>query len=156
MVIDISDTTNELSDEELALIEQLVRFIAKAESVPNHAEISVNFVDDVAIQALNLQYRNKNEPTDVISFAMQESISQELQIQTDDSFPLMLGDIVISVDRANNQAKTYNHSFKREICFLTMHGFLHLLGYDHLRSTDEKVMFARQHELLRDFGIERA
>lgn len=156
MVIDISDATNELSDEELDLINRLIRFIAKKERVPNHAELSVNFVDDPTIQALNLQYRNKNEPTDVISFAMQESITEELNIQVEESFPILLGDIVISVDRAKNQAKAYNHSFKREISFLTVHGFLHLLGYNHSKPAEEKMMFAKQNELLRDFGIERS
>lgn len=156
MIIDISDATNQLSSEKLALVERLLRFIAEREKVPQLAEVSVNFVDEVAIQALNFQYRNKNEPTDVISFAMQDSISEELQILGNDSFPILLGDIVISVDQAKNQAKSYGHSLKREISFLTVHGFLHLLGYNHLEPDDEKVMFARQNELLEDFGIERA
>lgn len=116
--------------------------------------MSVNFVDNREIQELNRNYRQKDSPTDVISFAMQETGEGEVNILGLD-MPVILGDIVISVDRAKEQAEEYGHSIEREFAFLTIHGFLHLLGYDHLTEEDEKEMFGKQNEILSDFGIER-
>jgi len=156
LIVDIADQTNELSAESISLIERLIHFLAKEESIPDRAEVSVNFVDAKTIQSLNLQYRNIDEPTDVISFAMQELSDEEMMIQTDESLPLTLGDIIISVDQAKEQATTYNHSLTRELGFLTVHGFLHLLGYNHLTKETEQEMFTKQEHLLQAFGLERS
>lgn len=155
MIVDITDTTEQLSKEQIDLIEQLIHFIATKENVPSRAEVSVNFVDIKTIQSLNLQYRGLDEPTDVISFALQDETKEEVNIQEDETMPLVLGDIIISLEQAKEQAKSYNHSLNRELGFLTVHGFLHLLGYDHLTEKDEKVMFTKQNQLLQEFGLER-
>src|SRR5699024_10336090 len=127
----------------------------KQEGVPLHAEMSLNFVDNEQISNINSNYRKKNEPTDVISFAYQETSPEEIKIKDHAHMPYMLGDIIISVERATEQAATFNHSIERELGFLTVHGFLHLLGYDHIEKSDEEVMFKRQEAILKEFGLER-
>ncbi|TQS74575.1 rRNA maturation RNase YbeY [Ornithinibacillus gellani] len=154
MHIYFHDRTASVSSDIITMLQDLLRFAATKESVTNEAELSVNFVDDAEIQELNRNYRQQNRPTDVISFAMQEPVEGELPI-VGDHLPLVLGDIVISIDRAKAQAGEYEHSLEREIGFLAVHGFLHLLGYDHLNEADEKKMFGRQDELLEEFGLER-
>ncbi|WP_404453489.1 rRNA maturation RNase YbeY [Oceanobacillus kapialis] len=154
MYIDFHDNTNTVISDYIDTLQQLITFAAEQEDIPSEAEISINFVDNKEIQELNRNYRQKDAPTDVISFAMQESLDEELEI-VGAEMPLILGDIVISVDKAKEQAEEYNHSFERELAFLTLHGFLHLLGYDHIKKEDEIVMFKRQDEILGAFGIER-
>lgn len=154
MHIDFHDQTNSIPADYIDLLQRLLEFARKQEGVSVEAEMSVNFVDDEEIQELNRNYRQKDQPTDVISFAMQDTVEGEMDIQGID-IPMILGDIVISVDRAKEQAEEYGHSLEREIAFLTVHGFLHLLGYDHLTEADEKEMFAKQSNILSEFGIER-
>ena len=98
---------------------------------------------------LNKNYRKIDRETDVITFALEdnEEVNEEEH--------RLLGDIYISVDKAKSQALEYGHSFKREICFLAVHGFLHLLGYDHMKKEDEEVMFKLQEEILDSYGITR-
>lgn len=155
MIADITDTTSQLPAETIALIDRLLQFIADRENIPDNAELSVNFVDEKTIQSLNLEYRGLDEPTDVISFALQEVTEGELAIQADEQMPLILGDIIISIEQAKDQAIAYNHSLERELGFLTVHGFLHLIGYDHLTKADEEIMFNKQNQLLQAFGLER-
>ncbi|WP_067727380.1 rRNA maturation RNase YbeY [Oceanobacillus damuensis] len=154
MYIDFHDNTNSVPTDYIDLIQRLLNFAAKKEGITSEAEMSVNFVDNKEIQELNRNYRQKDTPTDVISFAMQESVEGELEIVGED-MPLTLGDIVISVDKAKEQAMEYGHTDERELAFLTVHGFLHLLGYDHMNKADEEKMFKRQEEILGEFGIER-
>ncbi|RHW33156.1 rRNA maturation RNase YbeY [Oceanobacillus profundus] len=154
MYIDFHDETNTVTSDYVDLLERLLQFAADKEGISKEAEMSVNFVDNKEIQALNRNYRGKDAPTDVISFAMQESVEGEIEIVGED-MPLALGDIVISVDKAKEQATEYEHSYERELAFLTLHGFLHLLGYDHMNKSDEATMFKRQEEILGAFGIER-
>ncbi|PAV29031.1 rRNA maturation RNase YbeY [Virgibacillus profundi] len=154
MHIDFHDKTKSVPTDYIDLLQRLILFAAEKEGVSKEAEVSVNFVDDNEIQELNRNYRQKDMPTDVISFALQESVEGELDIIGED-IPLALGDIVISVDKAKEQAEEYNHSFERELGFLTVHGFLHLLGYDHMKQEDEEKMFKRQEQILGEFGIER-
>lgn len=154
MEIDFHDQTNTVSSEHMNLVEQLLSFTAIKEKLPNNAEVSITFVNNDEIQEINRTYRNKDQPTDVISFALEEQLEDELDIIGDD-IPLVLGDIVISVDKAIEQAEDYRHSFERELGFLAVHGFLHLLGYDHIEEADEKIMFAKQAEILGEFNLER-
>lgn len=154
MYIDFHDSTNSVPADYIDLLHRLLLFSAEKEGISREAEISVNFVDDKEIQELNRNYRQQDHPTDVISFALQETVEGELDIIGDD-IPLVLGDIVISVDRAKEQAVAYDHSLEREIGFLTVHGFLHLLGYDHQERQEEAIMFQKQEDILRKFGIER-
>ncbi|QDP40643.1 rRNA maturation RNase YbeY [Radiobacillus deserti] len=154
MQIDFQDATNQVKPEHIELVEKLLVQAAQLENVAEDAELSVSFVDNDEIQIINRDYRNKDKPTDVISFAMQENVDDEPEIMGDNG-PLLLGDIIISVDKAEEQAKDYKHSFERELGFLAVHGFLHLLGYDHMNEEDEKKMFGRQEEILHAFGLSR-
>jgi probable rRNA maturation factor len=154
MQIDFIDATNEVDKKYIDLIEQLLQFTANQHEIPENAEISVNFVGNDEIQQTNRTYRGKDAPTDVISFALEEKTEGEIEIIGED-LPLALGDIIVSVDQAKVQAETFHHSYKRELAFLTVHGFLHLLGYDHMSEEEEKEMFQLQEEILGEFGIER-
>src|SRR5699024_10080466 len=154
MHIDFHDQTRSVPTDDIDLLQRLIIFTAEREGVSREAEVSINFVNNKEIQELNRNYRQKDQPTDVISFALQETVDGELDIVGED-IPLVLGDIVISVEKAEEQAREYNHSFERELCFLAVHGFLHLLRYDHLTEKDEKEMFQKQELILGDFGIER-
>ncbi|ACJ33226.1 Predicted metal-dependent hydrolase [Anoxybacillus flavithermus WK1] len=154
LIIDFIDETNEMTEEQMNLIEQLLQHAAKEEHVPDEAEVSVTFVDNEKIREINRDYRGKDQPTDVISFALEEMGEEEIAIVGAD-VPPVLGDIIISVPKAREQAEQYGHSFMRELGFLAVHGFLHLLGYDHETEEEEKVMFAKQEQLLQQFGLTR-
>ena len=117
---------------------------------PSHAEVSVAFVDDEAMAELNLNYRGKVGPTDVLSFALEEG---EEFIVPDDA-PLMLGDIIISAERAKAQAEEYGHALEREIVYLLVHGLLHLAGFDH-DNENEGDMNALNEEIVRELGYLR-
>ncbi|MBR1416405.1 MAG: rRNA maturation RNase YbeY [Bacilli bacterium] len=113
------------------------------------AYLSVIFVDNKEIQEINRNYRNIDRVTDVISFALEDNNEQIIGDR-------ILGDIYISIDKMKEQATLYNHSEKRELSFLTCHGLLHLLGYDHVNSKEEeKIMFDLQDEILSSLHIER-
>lgn len=152
--IDFLDETNEISEEQTDYIGKLLNFAAKYEEINEECEVSVTFVSNEKIQEINKEYRNKDSVTDVISFAMEEMGEGEMKL-TGLDMPRVLGDIIISVSRAQEQAEEYGHSFMREIGFLAVHGFLHLLGYDHETEEDEKEMFSRQKDILNEFGLQR-
>ncbi|MFD1066364.1 rRNA maturation RNase YbeY [Oceanobacillus locisalsi] len=154
MLIDFQDETNAVSEQHKELVEKLLTFAGTEENVTSEAEISISFVDNEQIQVINRDYRDKDQPTDVISFAMQEVEDDEMEI-VGEGLPVVFGDIIISIDKVKEQAQTYNHSFERELAFLALHGFLHLLGYDHMNKEEEQKMFQRQDDILGEFGIER-
>lgn len=151
--IDYFDETNEVDERYTEMIQNLLEVAAKREKVAE-AEMSITFVTNERIQELNATYRGKNQPTDVISFAMEDMGEGEDELVAAD-MPRMLGDIVISIPRTKEQADEYGHSFMRELGFLSVHGFLHLLGYDHMNEADEKIMFGKQKEILDEFGLHR-
>jgi probable rRNA maturation factor len=152
--LDFIDETNELQDGDIEMLEKLLNFAAEKENVEDDSELSVTFVTNERIQEINREYRDKDRPTDVISFAMEELGEGEIPLIGAD-MPRVLGDIIISTAKAREQAAEYRHPFSRELGFLTVHGFLHLLGYDHEIEEDEKKMFSRQKELLDEFGLQR-
>lgn len=153
--IDSHDETNELTEEQIKTVEELLQFAADVEDVSEGAELSVTFVTNERIQEVNREYRDKDQPTDVISFALEEMSEGELEIVGGDQ-PRVLGDIIISIPRAREQAEEYGHSFMRELGFLSVHGLLHLLGYDHMTDSEEKVMFTKQKEILNNYGLKRS
>ncbi|WLR49884.1 rRNA maturation RNase YbeY [Bacillus tianshenii] len=154
MNIDFIDEQGFLSEEDRTEMNKLLQYAATKENVEKDAEMSVTFVDDAEIQQINRDYRGKDNPTDVISFALEEMGEGELEIQGTD-LPRMLGDIIVSIDRMKEQAEEYGHSMQRELGFLCVHGFLHLLGYDHMNEEDEKIMTNRQKEILEGYGLHR-
>lgn len=122
-------------------------------------EVSVMFTDDEEIRVLNKLHRNIDRATDVLSFPMFEYDDSGRIIEEYADFnkdgEMLLGDIVISLERAEQQAKEYGHSFLRELGFLTVHSMLHLFGYDHMTKEDEEEMFSLQNEILSGMGLER-
>ncbi|MEC1522932.1 rRNA maturation RNase YbeY [Neobacillus niacini] len=154
LMIDLVDETNQLSDEQMQDIETLLNFAADKENVEDNSEVSVTFVSNERIHEINREYREKDAPTDVISFAMEELGEGEIEL-IGEELPRVLGDIIISIPKAEEQAKEYGHSFIRELGFLSVHGFLHLLGYDHMEKEEEEKMFSRQKEILDEYGLTR-
>ncbi|WP_025114289.1 rRNA maturation RNase YbeY [Lysinibacillus fusiformis] len=154
LTIDFTDETNEVAAQHTELVEKLLQHAASVENIEPETEVSVTFVTNDTIQDINREYRGKDQPTDVISFALEELGEGEMAV-TFEGMPRVLGDIIISTDRAKEQAEEYNHSFERELGFLAVHGFLHLLGYDHMEPEEEKVMFTKQDEILQTFGLGR-
>ena len=116
------------------------------------AELSVTLTDNAHIHAMNREYRHIDRPTDVLSFALNES---EEPAVTGGPAVNVLGDIIISVERANEQAAEYGHSLRREVAFLTVHGMLHLLGYDHMEEADRLEMEKEQKYVMEQLGIPR-
>ncbi len=134
-----------------ALIRRAVKASLEYEKVTFAPEVSVTFTDNEGIRELNASHRNIDRATDVLSFPLFEK--EDLTEATDGD---ALGDIVISLERAREQANEYGHSFEREVAFLTVHSMLHLLGYDHETSeADEKEMFFKQEEILKTIGLVR-
>ncbi|MEC5261049.1 rRNA maturation RNase YbeY [Bacillus amyloliquefaciens] len=155
LLIDIVDETNSVSADALQEVEKLLQFAAKKEGVQDQAEVSVTIVTNNEIREINRDYRGKDTPTDVISFALEEEGEDEVEIVGAD-MPPVLGDIIISADRTKEQAEEYGHSFMRELGFLAVHGFLHLLGYDHMTKEEEEEMFSKQKDLLDEYGLTRS
>ncbi|MCA1063442.1 rRNA maturation RNase YbeY [Rossellomorea sp. AcN35-11] len=154
LLIDFIDETEKVTEEETNLVQTILNFAAQKEEVEDDSEVSVTFVTNERIREINREYRHKDQPTDVISFALEELGEDEVEI-IGAQLPRILGDIIISIDRAKEQAEEYNHSFSRELGFLALHGFLHLLGYDHMEEEDEKKMFQRQKDILDEYGLKR-
>jgi len=152
-----------ISDELIALLDKLLQKAGEAEGV-TEGEVALTFVDDENIHELNRTYRGIDRPTDVLSFAMQESLDDELEIVYEvdddeadqlDAMTDVLGDIIISIERAQQQSEDYGHSLNREIGFLFVHGFLHLLGYDHQDEASEAEMMGKQEAALSQVGLLR-
>nr|MDH3099004.1 rRNA maturation RNase YbeY [Bacillus velezensis] len=155
LLIDIVDETNSVSADALQEVEKSLQFAAEKEGVQDQAEVSVTIVTNEEIREINRDYRGKDTPTDVISFALEEEGEDEVEIVGAD-MPPVLGDIIISADRTEEQAEEYGHSFMRELGFLAVHGFLHLLGYDHMTKEEEEEMFSKQKDLLDEYGLTRS
>lgn len=123
--------------------EKMINSIFK--NINSNKEFNIIFVTKEEIQRLNREFRKIDRVTDVISFAL---IDDKDIIKTDE-----LGDIFICLDKAFEQAKEYQHSENREVCFLAVHGYLHLCGFDHMTKEDEEIMFSKQEEILQKAGI---
>ena len=150
----------ENKQEQIAItyrLKMLIRAAVEAtldyEQYGNPVEVSVTFVDNKEIRALNSKYRNVDKATDVLSFPLFDYSGEEDEPPVDELMG-MLGDIVISLEQAEKQAKKYGHSFEREAAFLCVHSMLHLLGYDHeTGEEDEADMRKRQSEILSLMGL---
>lgn len=135
--------------EDITFLETFIDFCLNKLSLEK-CIFNIILVSNDEIKKINKEYRNIDKETDVISFALEDNNDVTYQ----DNIRL-LGDIYISIDKMNQQATLYEHSTKRELSFLTIHGLLHLLGYDHMNEEDEKIMFDLQEELLHGFEITR-
>jgi probable rRNA maturation factor len=135
--------------EELETVEKVLYSAMEKEKLKD-TSFNLIIVDNKYIHELNKTYRNIDRETDVITFALEDD-----ETVVNGSDERILGDIYISLDKAKSQAEEYGHSLLRELSFLAVHGFYHLLGYDHMTEEDEKVMFGKQKEVLDDYGITR-
>ena len=135
--------------DEIDVVKKVINYAIKKEKLKN-VSFNIIIVDNKYIHKLNKDYRNIDKETDVITFALEDDnsliIGEDVRV---------LGDIYISIDKAIYQAKEYNHSLERELSFLAVHGFYHLLGYDHETKEEEEVMFKKQEEVLDECGIKR-
>lgn len=157
MGVDIQfyNQTSESVETYEAMITTVVNETIKQENLTNEMlECSFIFVDNEQIREINANYRQKDAVTDVITFAIEDEMPEEIKIQGI-PMPRMLGDVFISLPRTREQAERYGHSFERELSFLAVHGCLHLLGYDHIEPEEEKIMFGKQEDVLNALGIRR-
>ena len=151
----------ENEQEKLPLIYKMKMLVREAiettldfEDFQNHCEVSVTFTDNEGIHELNKKFRGVDKPTDVLSFPLFD-FEGETEEPPIDEVMSNLGDIVISLEKAKEQAEEFGHSFERETAFLCVHSMLHLLGYDHERSEEEDVeMRSKQSEIMKIMGLE--
>ncbi len=152
-----NETDEIISDKQIDELNAVCCEIMKNEECNFDAEISLTFTDNEGIREINCQYRDIDRPTDVLSFPMLEfgDDEEDAEFETENGL-VMLGDIVISIERAREQAKELGHSLRRELAFLTAHSMLHLLGYDHVDDpVGEKLMIEKQDKALNGLGLRR-
>lgn len=158
MDLQLIDETKHVTDHQLDLVRGVLEYAANYLSLPENTEMSVTLMDNKHIHEINKKYRGIDKPTDVISFAMEEDGDEDDIILPSDmefEMPKNLGDLMISMEKVAEQAEYLGHSQDRELGFLTVHGFLHLNGYDHMKAEDEKEMFSLQDEILNGYGLQR-
>lgn len=131
-------------------INEVAAICLREEQIPQEAEVDLLFVDNEAIREMNREYRDKDSATDVLSFPMYEA-DEEI----DEEEEILFGDIVISLERAQEQCQEYGHSLEREVMYLLVHGLLHLAGYDHMEEEEKKEMRAQEEKLLAVIGAIR-
>ena len=129
----------------------------KVENLPNDKLlVSITLTNPENIRKLNSEYRNIDKETDVLSFPMFEKEELENKINSQDfEYEDVLGDIIISIDRVKEQAEEYGHSFEREFAYMIVHGFYHLMGYDHIKEEDKAIMRPKEEKVLNKLGITR-
>ena len=164
MYVEMIDETGQVSEAIKKQILDLLQFAAEKTGKDNK-EMAVTFVTNERSHELNLEYRDTDRPTDVISleYKPESSLSfseEDLEENPElaemlDEFDAYIGELFISVDKAREQAEEYGHSFEREMGFLAVHGFLHINGYDHCTPEEEKEMFTLQEEILTAYGLKR-
>ena len=152
MTLLIDNRTNfELTDEIKETLEKVCLKSLQYEEFNEDCEISLSIVTNDEIHDINKQFRNIDSPTDVLSFP-QLTFEEGEEADVNENGEIVLGDIIISIDRAKEQAEEYGHSLKRELAFLSVHSMLHLMGYDHMVPEEEEDMFRRQKEILIEAG----
>jgi len=141
----------EVSESLLKKVREVIEASLEYEGIDTECEVSLVFVDNNQIQDMNRDYRSKDQPTDVLSFPQYDDLTNM------DDYPeeLALGDIVISLERAQEQAQEFGHSLEREVCFLTAHSMFHLFGYDHDTDENRQIMRVREEAVLEKLGIQR-
>lgn len=164
MYVEMVDETGQVSPKMMEQTLDLLQFAAEKLGKQNK-EMAVTFVANERSHQLNLEYRDTDRPTDVISleYKPEKPFNFDEDDMADDpdlaemleEFDSYIGELFISVDKAHEQAETYGHSFEREMGFLAVHGFLHINGYDHYTPEEEKEMFTLQEEVLTAYGLTR-
>lgn len=143
--VDNRQSKVEITEEIMEVLERVIEEVLIFQEKPLDSEVSISFVDNEEIRELNRQYRGIDRETDVLSFPI------------DDDFifdgPLLLGDVIISAEKALEQSKDFGHSLNREIAYLTAHSMFHLLGYDHINEDDKLVMRSKEKEIMKRLKI---
>ena len=132
------------------LIRRACIAVLREEKFRGDAEVSVTFVDNDQIRRLNAKFRDKDAETDVLSFPLGENGEYDVNPATGAK---LLGDVVLSMEKAVAQAEEYEHSFEREVCYLTVHSMLHLLGYDHMNNEEKAVMRMKEETVMSRIGL---
>lgn len=165
LLVDNRQNKIKVEEELIELIENMIEYTLREEGVKEDYEVSLILIDNDTIKDINKEQRQKDMVTDVLSFPMLEYIPHTVykenylnytftEMDLDDG-RLVLGDIALSLERAKEQSEEFNHSFKREVCYLIIHSILHLLGYDHMEEDDKVVMRKREEEILNNFNVVR-
>ena len=160
------DTEDPLDFPYEEVIENVVKKALESENCPYECEVNITLTTNEKIRSMNQEYRQLDVPTDVLSFPMAEykmpadfsdfsSEDMKSMYFNMETGEFLLGDIVISLERATEQAEEYGHSLEREIAFLTAHSMLHLMGYDHMEDEEREIMEEKQEKILQDLGITR-
>ena len=165
IIIENEQDQIEVPESLLEAIKEVILFTLKDQGVEEEAEISMLLVDNDAIKEMNKEYRNIDKETDVLSFPMisyeegrvfrDEYLNHQFGPEYYDGEALLLGDVVLSMEKANEQALEFGHSLKREACYLTIHSILHLLGYDHMTDMDKQRMREAEERILHALDISR-
>ena len=139
------------------VIEKVLNKCFKEENLENSKlYITITLTNPENIRIINKQYRNIDRATDVLSFPMFEKEELDKKIQNNDfEYQDVLGDLIISIEKVKEQAKEYGHSFERELSYMVVHGFYHLMGYDHIKEEDKKIMRPKEEKILNDLQILR-
>ena len=147
-------TDFEITEEFEKLFNDVVKESLRYEEFDPECEVSLSIVSNDEIQEINKQFREIDVPTDVLSFPLL-TFEEGEQADVNENNEIMLGDIIISIDKAKAQAEEYGHGLRRELAFLTAHSMLHLMGYDHMEEEEQKEMFKKQDDILNNLGITR-
>ncbi len=155
-MIDITVKDVELVGNEESVIEDVVKKVLEQEGIIHDLDVYITLTNNDEIHKINKEYRDVDRPTDVLSFPMYERDEiNSLREEKNDDVEEILGDIVISVPKVIEQANEYGHSYERELAYLTTHGMLHLLGYDHMIEEEKAVMREHEEKVLEALGITR-
>lgn len=147
----------EVTDALEKLIKDVAEGVLEFEEIDERCEVNVMFADNEQIRGINREQRDIDRATDVLSFPFLDAKNGDITVSDEDFYEgyLSLGDIVISLERAKEQAEEYGHSFEREVGFLTCHSMLHLLGYDHIDEADRVIMRKKEEEILKKLKLTR-
>lgn len=145
----------EISKELMKKIESVIKECENEEEIFFDNEISITFTDNENIRQINNDYRQKDVETDVLSFPIYEKYELDEEKNIESDFIRPLGDIVISMEKADEQSKDFGHSFEREVCYLVCHSMFHLMGYDHIQEDEKKIMREKEEKVMDKLNITR-
>ncbi len=155
-MVEVTVNDVKLQGKEEEIIRKVVKKVLKEEGIKHDVDVYVTLTNNEEIRKINKEYRNIDKPTDVLSFPMYEKEEiRTLKKAKEDDVEEILGDIVISVSKVIAQAKEYGHSYERELAYLTTHGMLHLLGYDHMEEEEKEEMREHEEAVLSKLNISR-
>ena len=155
-MIEISYNNVEKTSNEEEIIEMVIKKVLEVEEIKHDVNVYITLTNNEEIHKINKEYREVDRPTDVLSFPMYEREEiNKLREEKKDDIEEILGDIIISIPKVQEQAEEYGHSYERELAYLTTHGMLHLLGYDHMIEEEKAVMRTHEENVLEKLNILR-